>query len=141
MIRITSAQDGFRRCGIAHGKEPKEYQNDHFTVEQLAILRAEPMLAVTIIEDESKTTKAALKEAALKAEAEKKAQAEKEAAEKAASGKVPPIRLNAAKSIELVKTATTIEELDQFVIDQGEDRKSVLDAIEKRRDELAGEKS
>lgn len=46
MIVIRSKQEGFRRCGIAHSEEPKEYNNDEFTKEQLKELEAEPMLTV-----------------------------------------------------------------------------------------------
>jgi len=46
MIRITSKQDGFRRAGMAHSKEPKEYPDNKFSKEQLAALKAEPMLIV-----------------------------------------------------------------------------------------------
>lgn len=50
MIRITAKQDGFRRSGMAHSKEPKEYPDDKFSKEQLAALKAEPMLIVEIVE-------------------------------------------------------------------------------------------
>lgn len=51
MIRITAKQDGFRRAGMAHTKEPKEYPDDKFSKEQLAALKAEPMLVVEILPD------------------------------------------------------------------------------------------
>ncbi|MEW6427324.1 MAG: HI1506-related protein [Thermodesulfobacteriota bacterium] len=51
MIVITAKQDGFRRCGRPHSKEPTEYQDGHWTAEQLASLKAEPMLVVTVIEE------------------------------------------------------------------------------------------
>lgn len=107
MIRITSKQGGFRRCGIAHSQEPKEYPDGRFTGPQLDILQAEPMLTVTFSEDESKQT------------------------DKASGGTVRP---NAEKSIELVKAAATVEDLEQLA--GGEDRRSVLGAIDKRRAEL-----
>lgn len=50
MIRITAKQDGFRRAGMAHTKEPKEYPDDKFTRDQLAALKAEPMLIVEQID-------------------------------------------------------------------------------------------
>lgn len=50
MIRITSRKDGFRRCGIAHTKEPVEYPDDRFSEEGLEILKAEPMLIVDTAE-------------------------------------------------------------------------------------------
>ncbi len=51
MITITAKRDGFRRCGVAHSKEPTEYKDDVFTPEQLKILQGEPMLVVQIAED------------------------------------------------------------------------------------------
>lgn len=45
-IRITSMKEGFRRCGIAHSREPKIYPDDRFSKEELKILQAEPMLKV-----------------------------------------------------------------------------------------------
>lgn len=50
MIRITSKQEGFRRAGMSHTKEPKEYPDHQFSPEQLAALKAEPMLIVVIEE-------------------------------------------------------------------------------------------
>lgn len=52
MIRISAKQEGFRRCGVAHTTAPVEYSDDQFTTEQLAWLRAEPMLVVEIIKNE-----------------------------------------------------------------------------------------
>lgn len=46
MIRITSKRDGFRRCGAVHNKAAAEYDDDHWSKEELAALRAEPMLSV-----------------------------------------------------------------------------------------------
>ena len=54
MIRITAKKDGFRRCGIAHGKEPVEYPNDRFSPAQLDQLQAEPMLVVETLEVKDK---------------------------------------------------------------------------------------
>lgn len=51
MIRITAKQEGFRRCGIAHTIAAVEYQDNQFTEEQLAYLKAEPQLVVEIIKD------------------------------------------------------------------------------------------
>lgn len=105
MIKITSKQDGFRRCGVAHPSGPTEYPAGTFTQAQLAALQAEPMLVVEIVEEpgggqggEQKT-------------------------------------LNVAQTVELVTAATTIEELNKLA--EGETRKGVLDAISKRRAELA----
>lgn len=50
MIRITARVAGFRRAGIAHAAHPVEYPVDRFTPEQLAALKAEPMLVVEQIE-------------------------------------------------------------------------------------------
>ena len=46
MIRIQSKQEGFRRCVIAHPEASTDYADDFFTKEQLARLKAEPMLIV-----------------------------------------------------------------------------------------------
>lgn len=54
MIRITAKQDGFRRAGMAHTKDPKEYADNKFTREQLAALKAEPMLIVEVIAEKGK---------------------------------------------------------------------------------------
>lgn len=54
MIRISSKQEGFRRCGVAHPKEATEHQDDAFTPEQLKQLQAEPMLVVELVKDNSK---------------------------------------------------------------------------------------
>jgi hypothetical protein len=51
MIRIKSRQDGFRRCGVAHAEALTEHADDAFTAEQLAVLKAEPMLLVEVIDD------------------------------------------------------------------------------------------
>jgi len=46
MIRIRSKAEGFRRCGVSHPSECKEYEDGRFTPEQLKILKDEPMLQV-----------------------------------------------------------------------------------------------
>lgn len=47
-IRIISrAHDGFRRGGVAHPADAT-YPADHFTAEQLKVIRAEPMLTVIV---------------------------------------------------------------------------------------------
>ena len=51
MIRITSKVEGFRRAGIAHPASPTDYANDAFTKQQLAQLKAEPMLVVEELDD------------------------------------------------------------------------------------------
>ena len=65
MIRITSKRDGFRRAGIAHPATPTDYANEVFTKQQLAQLKAEPMLVVEEIEDKP-ASKAAAKTTAPK---------------------------------------------------------------------------
>jgi hypothetical protein len=53
MIKISSKKEGFRRAGMAHTKESKEYSDDFFNAEQLAALKAEPMLDVTVISSDT----------------------------------------------------------------------------------------
>lgn len=53
MIRIKAKVDGFRRCGIRHRAEAVTYPYNVFTDEQIAILKAEPMLVVEIIDSET----------------------------------------------------------------------------------------
>ena len=52
MIRIKSKKAGFRRCGIAHPAIWAEYPEGRFTAEELAELKAEPMLSVEIVVSE-----------------------------------------------------------------------------------------
>lgn len=54
-ILISSKKDGFRRCGRAFSKRPTAFSDGVFTDDELAVLKAEPMLAVTVMEDEIKT--------------------------------------------------------------------------------------
>lgn len=54
MIRITSKRDGFRRCGITHPASPVEYPEDHFSKEELKVLKAEPMLIVEEVKETKK---------------------------------------------------------------------------------------
>lgn len=49
MIRITSKQHNFRRCGMAHPKGSTEHPNSRFSKKELAILEAEPMLTVVSV--------------------------------------------------------------------------------------------
>lgn len=58
MIRITSKIDGFRRAGVAHPAAPTEYPDDKFNKEQLAALKAEPMLIVELVPEAPKEPKA-----------------------------------------------------------------------------------
>ncbi len=107
-IIITSKSDKFRRCGMAHPKEATTHPDGTFTEEQLVILQAEPMLTVQVIA----------------AEEEK--------------GKGAPLanRPNVADSIAAIKAAATLDELNKLA--EGEERKTVLPAIEARRAELQG---
>lgn len=57
MIRITSKQDGFRRCGVAHPKAATEYPDTAFTPDQLEQLQAEPMLTVEMVETKKEEKK------------------------------------------------------------------------------------
>ena len=54
-IRITSSIAGFRRAGMAHPATPATYTDDHFSVEQIRQLEAEPRLVVEHIEDLDQT--------------------------------------------------------------------------------------
>lgn len=74
-ITIISKREGFRRGGMAHPAKPTTYPDDKFTAEQLAAIKAEPMLVVTLAEDE-KDTKA---DAKAKADADAKAKADADA--------------------------------------------------------------
>jgi hypothetical protein len=50
-LRITSRRDGFRRCGIAHPATPTTHADGQFSAEQIAVLKAEPMLIVEVLPD------------------------------------------------------------------------------------------
>ena len=52
MIKIRSMTQGFRRSGVSFSKEFSTFQDDHFTPEELAGLKAEPMLEVQHVEAE-----------------------------------------------------------------------------------------
>ncbi len=54
-IQIASKVDGFRRCGVAHSKDPVVYPDKRFSKAEIAALRAEPMLTVTEVDDEKKS--------------------------------------------------------------------------------------
>lgn len=51
MIRITSRTEGFRRCGVAHTTQGKDWPDDAWSKAQLARLEADPMLVVQRLED------------------------------------------------------------------------------------------
>lgn len=50
MLRIVSKKEGFRRCGVAHSTEPKDYPLDSFTKKQIEELKKEPNLYVHEVE-------------------------------------------------------------------------------------------
>lgn len=49
-IKITSKRHNFRRCGMEHPKGATVYPDGKFTQAEIASLKAEPMLAVEIVE-------------------------------------------------------------------------------------------
>ena len=53
-ILIASIRDGFRRCGVEHSSTPTLHADDRFSAEELATLKAEPMLIVHHVEDDPK---------------------------------------------------------------------------------------
>ena len=67
-VQITAKKDGFRRAGVAHPAVMTEYADGTFTDEQLAQLKAEPMLTVKVIKATKKDNGS--KEAAVVAETE-----------------------------------------------------------------------
>ncbi|MEW6378600.1 MAG: HI1506-related protein [bacterium] len=46
MLRIVSKKEGFCRCGVRHSEKPVDYPDGRFTDEQVARLKADPMLIV-----------------------------------------------------------------------------------------------
>lgn len=143
MIRITAKNDGFRRAGIGHPKEPTEYPADRFDGEQLKALQSEPNLIVEIIE---KKTVATPQTPAEKVELIRSAK-NIQALEKLTKDEDRPEvlqailarrqilnRPNAADTIKAVKAVKTVDALD--VLAKDEDRDSVTKAITKRREEL-----
>lgn len=57
MLLITSKIEGFRRCGVAHSVAPTEWNDDYFSDEQIARLKAEPMLTVEQLQVANTKTK------------------------------------------------------------------------------------
>ncbi len=51
-IKIVSKRNGFRRCGVEHLDKPVIYPDDRFTEEELEVLKAEPMLVVSEVDDD-----------------------------------------------------------------------------------------
>ncbi|MDR3561900.1 MAG: HI1506-related protein [Negativicutes bacterium] len=52
-IKIISTKHGFRRCGVEHPATAAFYPDDRFTPEELARLKAEPLLIVEEVPDVS----------------------------------------------------------------------------------------
>ncbi len=52
-LRISSKADGFRRAGLAFTREPIDVPLENLTKEQIAALKAEPMLVVAEVEIEA----------------------------------------------------------------------------------------
>ncbi|BAV74114.1 hypothetical prophage protein [Pseudomonas chlororaphis subsp. aurantiaca] len=50
VITIISKRNGFRRCGVAHSDQPKDWPQDAFTDEQWDALIAEPQLILAVKE-------------------------------------------------------------------------------------------
>ncbi len=66
-IIITAKRDGFRRCGLSHPANPVKYEDGTFTDEQLATLKAEPMLVIQELVDVPADPLAAMTKAELAA--------------------------------------------------------------------------
>jgi len=117
MIRIRGKRHNFRRCGIAHPKDPVDYPNDRFTEKEIEILKAESMLIVELIPDEparesrerSETEQDVFPKSEPEVEEEAKIdieeKAEEEAEEEAEEIEIgePPIVLAARQAIEAGK--------------------------------------
>ena len=52
IVRIKSARDGYRRCGVAHPKAATDHPADRFSAEELERLQADPVLSVELVEGE-----------------------------------------------------------------------------------------
>ena len=52
MIRISATRDGFRRCGMAHTRVPVDHPDGTFSAEEIEVLQNEPLLSVTVIDDD-----------------------------------------------------------------------------------------
>ena len=63
-IKIKSKKKDFRRCGIAHPTEFVEYSDDRFSKEELAALKAEPILIVETVKGKTPAPPAGGKTAA-----------------------------------------------------------------------------
>lgn len=56
-LRITSKQEGFRRAGVAHSAQATVHPIDKFSKDQIAALKADPMLVVEEIETRDEKAK------------------------------------------------------------------------------------
>ncbi|MEE1950976.1 HI1506-related protein [Pseudomonas alcaligenes] len=52
IVRIKSARDGYRRCGVAHPKAATDHPADRFSAEELERLQADPVLSVELVDGE-----------------------------------------------------------------------------------------
>lgn len=50
IVRIKSARDGYRRCGVVHPRQATDHQADRFTEAELERLQADPVLTVTLVD-------------------------------------------------------------------------------------------
>lgn len=53
-LKIVSERDGFRRAGMAFGKQPSIIKRSDLSAAQIEQLNAEPLLTVTAVEIEDK---------------------------------------------------------------------------------------
>ena len=53
-LQIVSKREGFRRAGMAFGKQPTLIKLSDLTLTQISWLKAEPQLTVTAVEVEDK---------------------------------------------------------------------------------------
>ena len=52
IVRIKSARDGYRRCGVAHPKAATDHPADRFSAEELERLQADHVLTVELVDGE-----------------------------------------------------------------------------------------
>lgn len=52
IVRIKSKRDGYRRCGIAHPRQPTDHPAERFTDGMLEKLQADPVLSVELLDGE-----------------------------------------------------------------------------------------
>ena len=105
-IKIKSKEKDFRRCGIAHPTEFVEYSDDRFSKDELAILKAEPMLIVEVVDKKGAAAAKAEAERLAKEEVEKEAEAKQLA--DAEAGKKD------GEDLSLLTIAQLMEEIAKF---------------------------